>query len=194
MFHFEFVLRNAAGPTKRIIKKGPDFMDYCALLHVFSLLMTGTWRCLLSWSRMELLSTCSWQTQRLKSRMKTVSKTNSNIILNLKREYGFTHESQLSLWQHFCNVTYYPDDNLLCEMFFFWCFIEPEDGPSIDGLSTSPKASIGESVSLIQPLRGKTQTFLCSAVTPPQCHLQLPCSGLTFVLIQRIHTVPSLTL
>uniref|UniRef100_A0A671XAH8 ADP-ribosylation factor GTPase-activating protein 2 n=1 Tax=Sparus aurata TaxID=8175 RepID=A0A671XAH8_SPAAU len=29
------------------------------------------------------------------------------------------------------------------------------DGPSIDGLSTSPKASIGESVSLIQPLRGK---------------------------------------
>lgn len=169
-------------------------MDYCALLHVFSLLMTGTWRCLLSWSRMELLSTCSWQTQRLKSRMKTVSKTNSHIILNLKREYGFTHESQLSPWQHFCNVTYYPDDILLCEMFFFWCFIEPEDGPSIDGLSTSPKASIGESVSLIQPLRGKAQTFLCSAVTPPQCHLQLPCSGLTFVLIQRIHTVPSLTL
>uniref|UniRef100_A0A671X849 ADP-ribosylation factor GTPase-activating protein 2 n=1 Tax=Sparus aurata TaxID=8175 RepID=A0A671X849_SPAAU len=32
---------------------------------------------------------------------------------------------------------------------------QPEDGPSIDGLSTSPKASIGESVSLIQPLRGK---------------------------------------
>lgn len=34
---------------------------------------------------------------------------------------------------------------VLFEMFFMLSSPEPEDGPSIDGLSTSPKASIGES-------------------------------------------------
>ncbi len=50
-------------------------------------------------------------------------------------------------------------------MFFIWSFLEPEEGPSIDGLSTSPQASIGESVSLIQPLWVKAQALPCSFVT-----------------------------
>lgn len=39
---------------------------------------------------------------------------------------------------------------LLLQLGFVWLFVEPEDGPSIDGLSTSPKAPIGESISLTE--------------------------------------------
>lgn len=68
------------------------------------------------------------------------------------QEIIFSLDKSTNSWRKVKNLLFFSLKCLMCFESVFCFFLEPEEGPSIDGLSTSPKASIGESVCLIQVL------------------------------------------